>query len=440
MSGSKRRPRSVLVSAKRTLPILAAVALLLPVNNALAALQNIAPLGTWADACNVGDIWFKSGQAVCDARRPGLVYQTGVVRPQSYFIEEGNCFTPDFYASAAYPTNGFYCPKGYGMINVLVQSCGGTGALAGGPNVQCVPLAGINLNKNFGGDGKSCPLVLGNPINPGIGDKSEVATDYQGVGAFPIRMSRTYHSLNTNSSLVNSGQAPGTNRFGSNWTSNYEQSVQSYSNAGITTAFVSRPDGRLVIFNQSGSTWIADEDISDRLASQTDALGHITGWTYTTVDENVESYDSAGKLTSITTRSGLTQTLTYSDATTPASVAYNHGLVIRITDTFGKKVDLTYDGYNRALTMTDSNGGLYQYGYDANNNLASVTYPDGKVRTYVYDEPAVSGNTEIPHALTGIIDENNQRFSTYTYFYNPGGGGFCATALCLFAVSWWLKD
>jgi YD repeat-containing protein len=59
--------------------------------------------------------------------------------------------------------------------------------------------------------------------------------------------------------------------------------------------------------------------------------------------------------------------------------------------------------------MTDPAGGLYRYAYDANNNLASVTYPDGTSKTYHYE------NSAFPHALTGVTDENGNRYATYTY-------------------------
>ncbi len=72
--------------------------------------------------------------------------------------------------------------------------------------------------------------------------------------------------------------------------------------------------------------------------------------------------------------------------------------------------------------MVDPAGGIYTYAYDANNNLASVTYPDGDanaannpVRSYSYNEPANTSGANLPHALTGIVDENANRYATYQY-------------------------
>jgi YD repeat-containing protein len=60
---------------------------------------------------------------------------------------------------------------------------------------------------------------------------------------------------------------------------------------------------------------------------------------------------------------------------------------------------------------------VYSYSYDANNNLVSVTYPDATPadttdnpkRTYHYE------NASFPNALTGITDENGNRFATWSY-------------------------
>ncbi|MGH8613902.1 MAG: hypothetical protein ACREYF_18235 [Gammaproteobacteria bacterium] len=67
--------------------------------------------------------------------------------------------------------------------------------------------------------------------------------------------------------------------------------------------------------------------------------------------------------------------------------------------------------------MTDPAGGAYRYSYDGNDNLASVRYPDetpsddsdSPKRLFHYED------ARFPHALTGITDENGNRFATYAY-------------------------
>ncbi|MEK6536430.1 MAG: hypothetical protein AABZ63_02955, partial [Actinomycetota bacterium] len=69
--------------------------------------------------------------------------------------------------------------------------------------------------------------------------------------------------------------------------------------------------------------------------------------------------------------------------------------------------------------MTDPAGGVYSYAYDASNNLITASYPDARIRTYLYGEPGLS--LWPPYTLTGIIDENGDRFATWKYqnLYTP---------------------
>jgi YD repeat-containing protein len=172
---------------------------------------------------------------------------------------------------------------------------------------------------------------------------------------------------------------------------------------------VFRSNGKKYIFKKTVNAYTADADINDKLVELKDASGNRTGWQYTTGDQEVETYDVNGKLLFMTDRDGLTQSLTYSNTSTPTTIAPAAGLLIRVTDSFGHQLNFTYDASSRIKTLTDPAGGLYRYAYDANNNLASVTYPDGTSKTYHYE------NTAFPHALTGITDENGNRFATYTY-------------------------
>jgi len=50
-----------------------------------------------------------------------------------------------------------------------------------------------------------------------------------------------------------------------------------------------------------------------------------------------------------------------------------------------------------------------QYSYDDQGRLSTVTYPDNTTKTYLYE------NAAFPNAMTGELDENGQRFSSWTY-------------------------
>ena len=153
--------------------------------------------------------------------------------------------------------------------------------------------------------------------------------------------------------------------------------------------------------------------MSERLDRLTDTAGRLIGWRYTTNSDETERYDREGRLAAITNRHGFTQTLAY-DA---------EGRLASVTDPAGRILRFTYDETQRLQTMTDPAGGVYSYRYDGNGNLASVGYPDATpadpsddpIRVYHYEDP------RFPHHLSGITDENGERFATWGY--DPSGRG-----------------
>lgn len=154
-----------------------------------------------------------------------------------------------------------------------------------------------------------------------------------------------------------------------------------------------RDDGQRVEFTVQGGVIVAPPGSSLRL--------QVTGSQLTLTDENdtAEVYASNGQLQSITSRQGITQTLTY-DGT---------GRLSSVADNFGHQIALAYDSQNRLSTVTAPDSNVIQYAYDTSGRLASATNTDLAVRSYVYE------NASRPTALTGIIDENSVRYSTWGY-------------------------
>lgn len=209
--------------------------------------------------------------------------------------------------------------------------------------------------------------------------------------------------------------------FGSAWVGNYDQFIR----ASGQDQLIYRADGKIYkfVYNSIASTWLSDADVKSNLEPLT------TGWRYKdSVTENVELYDAEGKLQSITSRSGYHRQLIYSNGTTAPGGGYvldasgvattsalPAGLLIQITDSNGRALTFGYDSSSRVVKITDPAGGIYSYTYNNYGNLTSVRYPDNKVRSYLYDETANMAGASFPHSLTGIVDENNQRFATYKY-------------------------
>lgn len=351
----------------------------------------------------------------------------------------GNCESC-LQASGGFHWNGVLTPLGYGAYyetNFPFYRVKGCQFIQRDGSIQdngCVVERGAYCPVSYQVDGDNCSYIgqqnplknngvpafcpTGNPINHGNGNKFQVETDYVGIASPALKIERFY-----NSSVVMLGA-----ELGANWRTNYDRTISLSSTLSLTTATAYRLDGKAYFFTQIGGIWTPDSDITATLTELKDASGARTGWRYTTSHDSVETYDASGKLLSITARNGLTQTLTYSDGTSgvnggyildasgsPTTMTLPAGLMLRVTDATGRALTFGYDISSRIVKMLDPAGGVYHYAYDPNNNLSSVTYPDGKTKTYLYGEAAYTSGATLPHALTGIIDENGVRYATYRY-------------------------
>ena len=279
---------------------------------------------------------------------------------------------------------------------------------------------------------------VGNPINTGTGNKFQLETDYVAPDNSGLAFRRAYNSSpdmvyrnyyrcaetmpagaiwKTNQNgyygdvcVIN----PGIYLLRARWTHSYDRRISASYVAGATTglAVTNRPDGKSIRFNLISGSWTPDRDIADRLVRLSDGIGNTTGWMLTlAADSSIENYAADGKLMSIVSRSGLTQTL-----------AYTNGLLATVTDAFGRQLSFAYDGSSRMISMTDPVGQIYTYGYTSAGMISTVTYPDttpgnsadNPRRNYLYNEMGLTA-INLPNALTGIVDENGVRFATWTY-------------------------
>lgn len=250
-----------------------------------------------------------------------------------------------------------------------------------------------NPDKNNGVPDNSCPPTCdGNPINSATGNKFQVETDFSGVISSDLELSRTYNSQDTTATA-----------FGANWHSTWHRSA--IPSASNKTVSVTGTDGKTNTFTQNATgLWTSDPDVTSTLSVVMNGAVQ-TGWKLVTAEDNTEIYSLDGRLLSVTNRVGNITIL-----------AYDGGNRLNtVTDAFGHKLTYGYDSNNRVASITLPDGGVLAYGYDANNNLTSVTYPDKNTRRYVYNEQANTSNTNLPHALTGVIDESGNRFVTWQY-------------------------
>jgi YD repeat-containing protein len=306
----------------------------------------------------------------------------------------------------------------------------------------------MNPDKSFDSN-----CQCGNPVDPATGLKLQNEFDYHAPGG--LELVRRYNSLSTENSAQTGSLGSG------GWRLGWQRSIQGATSAVVSqlrtiplagsvlapygttipitanqiytapspgalpiiVAYVTRDSGTTYTFNLVNGVWQSDADVNDQLTSQPNASGGINGWTYTTADKSVEQYSPTGQLLSVTDRAGQITILSYSDGTatapnggyvldatgTPTATVLPYGQLVGISDAYGRKLSLGYDANSRVVQVTDPAGGIYHYAYDSNSNLISVSYPDGKSRQYVYE------NASFPYALTGIIDEDGNRYATFAY-------------------------
>ncbi len=192
--------------------------------------------------------------------------------------------------------------------------------------------------------------LVGDPINAGTGNLFETQTDFTAPINTQLSFTRYYNSYDQSSVGLGVG-----------WHSTYQRGL----NATATAVTVTRPDGRQDIYTKKGSSYVPDPDVTNVL-TPVPATGTQTGWKLKLADDSTENYSLTGLLTSITTRAGLTTTLTYVG-----------NLLTAVTGPFGHKLAFTYDTSNRVNTMTVPDGGKFTYGYDVPRQ-SGVGNPSGQ--------------------------------------------------------------
>ena len=365
-----------------------------------------------------------------------------------YLVQVGGVYNPPYcnltrapyYAAQVRRTRVRSCPRGYMPTSA---HCSRTS---------------LDVGKNLG---PQCP-TCGNPIVPGIGNKFQKESDYLGAGDFPLRFERYYNSLLRRhdrdtgyygdaghfdrfgnvgmSRLASTHGRPGkqlatsaddlsdtdywTNlapeSIGAAWRHTYQRSIWlvSANSPGVTTAYAFRHDGRVLSFVAMGGNYFSQTDVNDKL------VGVAGGWQYTSASgDEIEFYNSSGRLVSISDRAGRTHSLSYDE----------DGRLTTVADQFGSALTFSYElpaGDDNALSrihsVTTPGGNTIVYTYDSDSLLTSATYPDARSRGYQYGAPPFS------RALTSIVGEDGNAFATFSYDSNglaissqhAGGAGY----------------
>lgn len=272
-----------------------------------------------------------------------------------------------------------------------------------------IPIDGVcHAAKN---NGLVCGNLVSNPINIGGGNKYQIQQVWNDVWGLGLRL--TYNSQDSMSGY-----------FGRHWRSNWDQTINESDDGTVN---VIRSDGRMLSFIQSGSAWTSDPDIQDKLIEIKDGAGVREGWEYRVASSNeVETYNVDGLLQSVSRLDGYELTLSYSSGEysengsdfyveedgTPTEAILEKGLLLKVSDTYGRKVEFNYGSSGNIAIATDVSGKDHKFTYDSTwRRLDSIVFPTSTETTvgFHYEE------SDAPYILTGITDENGNRYATWSY-------------------------
>jgi RHS repeat-associated protein len=263
----------------------------------------------------------------------------------------------------------------------------------------------------------------GNPVLEHAGVKFQRETDFSSPSIGVQRVYRTQSDVG----VPGIDQSLTRGRFGRFWQHGFETRLWATSDTPLAGGTVKYArifrDNYAYYFFGTGTTvngkqkFVARAEQNDSLDALMNGQGAITGWQYRGENDSTELYSPTGRLLSFTTRAGVVQTLNY-ETNPPAG---QEPKLLSVVDSYNRSLTFTYHpdtattGAGNIATVSDHLGNVVSYAYDANNNLVTVTYPSGGIKTYHYNEQALTANTNLPNALTGITDENGVRYATYQY-------------------------
>jgi YD repeat-containing protein len=276
-------------------------------------------------------------------------------------------------------------------------------------------------------------ICTANPIQPASGRKLKFDTDWAGVAASLLAISRVYRSTPqpdlgwSATSAVNGWMFTYQARLVVDIPGQLRPTVRAQRPSGIVRSFYAT-------VNADGSrTWSTYDGTGDALSELRNSSGVRTGWRLRVfADDSVESYGPAGVLRSIRYRNGKSLTFEYSTTTTPLATAPRPGLLIGVRTADGMRVRFIYAAAGHVSQTlppgavadraagSDQSPIRYRYSELASlgtsvpdlGQLTSVVRQDGSVLRYHYEDP------RFPLALTGVTDENGIRAFNFTYAWS----------------------
>ncbi|WP_162628814.1 DUF6531 domain-containing protein [Marinobacter bohaiensis] len=242
-------------------------------------------------------------------------------------------------------------------------------------------------------------------INPSNGNVFKRVTDFSSPELKEFNFEWTYNSK----SPQGAGAYVTKQTMGSHRLHSFDRSA--WVNRAIGQAVVLRPDGKTLIFKKTGvDGWQPPKGVTSTLRPASDITGDDDGYEYIDQNGNREYYYFNGSLAKIVRRDGTSINMIYRRS--------NHVYLERAEKSTGEFLEFEYEARSgsssRLRSVTTSSGQVFTYSYDGNDNLSSVsTSPAEASETftvqYLYE------NEKLPHAITGVKDENGNTIRTWSY-------------------------
>lgn len=255
---------------------------------------------------------------------------------------------------------------------------------------QCAPAAGPQETRPCGTAGHPVCLANGNTIItqtdlriPGLGGGLSLVRTWNSI--WPSTQSEARIGL-----------------FGPNWRSSFEERV-SYRLDGYMK--YARSDGSFWSFGLSPTGNLAGPYLLAAPANVSASLVRNTNWELTFQSGERRLFDYAsGNLTTIVDRNGNTTTLSYDSA----------GRLTTVTDSASRHLYFNYSsGSSRLVTGVTSDFGLsVSYSYDGQGRLVQVTEPDQSKISFQYDSNSL---------ISAVLDSSGKALETHTYDNNGRG-------------------
>nr|WP_239081286.1 DUF6531 domain-containing protein [Streptomyces coelicoflavus] len=232
---------------------------------------------------------------------------------------------------------------------------------------------------------------VGDPVNTATGSYTEAISDALLPGSgVSFDFQRTY----------NSAAAATSGPLGPGWSEPYAMSL---SVSGDTVTFTSEDGAKSVFTKQPDGSFTSSPGVRAQLATISG------GYTLTLPDQQVNSFDSAGRLTAMRDRNGRGLTFSHTD-----------GQLTGIKDAGGRSVAVAHDpatGNIGKLALPD--GHTVGYGYDSSGRLSTVTYTydaDGRQKTQTANGATITyGYDEAGNPTTTTLPSGNGYTDTRTY-------------------------